>query len=174
MTAHITLFSAEQVQAHLPDFIEILQDAVDTGASVGFMPPMSVTEAEDFWRSIMVDLQAGSRVLLSALVEGKIAGTVQLGLAQRPNSLHRAEVQKLLVHNRYRQRGIGKQLMLALEDAAREHHRTLLVLDTIKGDTAEQLYPKLGYVRVGEIPQFAMIADRTLEATVLFYKILGV
>ncbi len=173
MTAQIVIFTAADVQSYLGDLVTLLQDAVDTGASVGFMPPMSAAEAEDFWHGISADLRAGTRVMLAALVEGVVAGSVQLGLAQRPNSLHRAEVQKLLVHNRYRRRGIGKHLMLALEDAAREYHRTLLVLDTIKGDTAEQLYPKIGYIRVGEIPQFAMIADRSLEATVLFYKILS-
>jgi GNAT superfamily N-acetyltransferase len=173
MTVQIIAFTAEQMQTHLSEFVELLRDAVDTGASVGFMPPLSTAEAEAFWQGIIADIQTGSRVVLVAKLDDTIAGSVQLGLAQKPNARHRAEVQKLLVHTRYRRRGIGTQLMLALEDSARQYGRTLLVLDTIKGDAAEQLYPKMGYVRLGEIPQFAMIVDGTLAATVIFYKVLS-
>lgn len=172
MTAQIVKLSAEEAYHYMADLMELLRDAVDTGASVGFLPPLSALDSENFWHDIIKDIQAGTRIMLAALVDGRVAGAVQLGLAQKPNSVHRAEVQKLLVHNQYRRRGIGRALMFAIEEEAKQHHRKLLVLDTIKGDVAEQLYPTLGYIRVGEIPQFAIIADRSLEATVVFYKIL--
>src|ERR1700693_1555032 len=48
------------------------------------------------------------------------------------------------------------------QDAARQAARTLLVLDTRRGDTAEQLYLKLGYVAAGIIPRYARSADGRL------------
>jgi len=95
---------------------------------------------------------------------------VQLSLGQKENGRHRAEVQKLLVHTRYRNRGLGRRLMDAIESEARQRDLTLLVLDTIAGELAEQLYLKLGYVRVGEIPNYASFPDGRLWTTVIFYE----
>ena len=46
----------------------------------------------------------------------------------------------------------------------------MLMLNTIEGDLAVQLYLKLGYVRVGEIPNYSRFPDGWLWATVIFYK----
>ena len=101
-----------------------------------------------------------------------MVGTVQLELATKPNARHRAEVQKLMVLQSQRGQGIGKLLMEAIEGVAQEHNRMLLVLDTRQGDTAEQLYRKIGYVEAGIIPSYARNAAGSLDATVLFYKLL--
>jgi GNAT superfamily N-acetyltransferase len=50
-----------------------------------------------------------------------------------PNASHRAEVQKLLVLRSWRRQGIGLALMTAIEQAARQTGRSLLVLDTRLG-----------------------------------------
>ena len=60
--------------------------------------------------------------------------------------------------------------MDAIEYEAQQRRITLLVLDTIAGELAEQLYLKLGYIRVGEIPNYARFPDGRLWATVIFYK----
>jgi hypothetical protein len=62
--------------------------------------------------------------------------------------------------------------MDAVESAAREAGRTLLVLDTRQGDIAEELYLSLGYTLAGVIPQYARSANGELHATSLFYKLL--
>jgi len=36
----ITTLAAEEVEAHLPALIAVLQDSVQGGASVGFLPPL--------------------------------------------------------------------------------------------------------------------------------------
>ena len=75
-----------------------------------------------------------------------------------------------MVHRGARRRGIGRALMLALEAAARRAGRTLLVLDTRVGDSAELLYLGLGYARAGVIPHYALSAAGTLDATVYMYR----
>jgi acetyltransferase len=166
----IESIQSEQGQSILPELIALLQDAVASGASVGFLPPLSMEEAEEYWQGILGDLSPQSRVLLVAYQDGNIVGSVQLEFAGRANGLHRAEVQKLFVLQSHRRRGIAQKLMQSIEGVAREHQRTLLVLDTREGDSAEQLYRKIGYIAAGVIPAYARNAAGELDTTVYFYK----
>ena len=151
--------------------IELLRDSVEGGASVGFLSPLKRELAEAFWRDMLREVESPYRVILVATTaNGDVAGSVQLALGQKENGRHRAEVQKLLVHSRYRNQGLGRRLMNAIEHEAQQRGITLLVLDTIEGELAEQLYLKLGYMRVGEIPNYARFPDGRPGATVIFYK----
>ncbi len=164
--------SSEQGQAILAELVTLLQDAVASGASIGFLPPLSEEEARAYWTAALEDLAQKKRVLLIARHSTQVVGAVQLELAAKANARHRAEVQKLCVLQQERRRGIGRLLMEAIEPIAREHGRTLLVLDTRLGDHAERLYRKAGYVEAGVIPSYARSATGTLEATIIFYKLL--
>src|SRR5205085_7071375 len=108
--------------------------------------------------------------VLAAEAGGAIVGTVQLGLDMPPNQPHRADIRKLLVHRAARRRGLGAALMAAAEDVARTHHRTVLVLDTATGSEAEQLYPRLGWQKVGVVPDYAHWPDGRRCGTTFFYK----
>jgi len=163
-------FTAEQGDGHLGQLVGLLRDAVDSGASVGFLPPVGDAEGRAYWRTVLAAVSEGGRVLLAALDEDGIVGTVQLDLSRMPNAKHRAEVMKLMVHRRARGQGIGRALMLGLEEEARRVGRTLLVLDTRAGDAAERLYVRLGYTRVGVIPRYARSASESLDDTVYFYR----
>ncbi len=150
--------------------IELLRDAVEGGASVGFLAPLKRELAEAFWQDMLREIGSLRVILIATTDDGDVAGSVQLALGQKENGRHRAEVQKLLVHSRYRNQGLGRRLMNAIEHEAQQRGITLLHLDTIEGELAEQLYSKLGYVRLGEIPNYASFPDGRLWATVIFYK----
>jgi ribosomal protein S18 acetylase RimI-like enzyme len=166
-------YTAPQLHAAIDELTELLCNTVDSGAAIGFMPPLAVAIARDYWRQVGGDLARGTRVLLAARRANTIVGTVQLELATKPNGLHRAEVQKLMVDPRARRQGIGRELMIAVDAAARAAGRTLLVLDTREGDAAEQLYLAQGYTPAGRIPHYARSADGSLHTTVLFYRLLS-
>jgi 8-oxo-dGTP pyrophosphatase MutT (NUDIX family) len=166
----LDIVSADDLLRDLPRYVALLHDSVDSGASIGFLMPLSTAPAEEYWREIAADLTNGHRLLITARDGNALMGSVQLGFVMKPNAPHRAEVQKLLVDRRYRGRGIGKLLMHVLEQEALLRNRTLLVLDTKKGDIAERLYPKLGYIRVGDIPSFVIDETGAMHATVVFYK----
>lgn len=168
----IARLDANQTVEALPELIDVLQDAVDSGASVGFLPPLSTEEAHSYWQEVIVAIQKQSRILLVTRQEQVIVGTVQLDLVNKPNGRHRAEVQKLLVHRRARRQGLGRALMSAVEAVAREAERSLLVLDTREGDPAETLYLALGYIKYGTVPQYARSGDGPLDDCVFFYRIL--
>jgi ribosomal protein S18 acetylase RimI-like enzyme len=168
----IERLSEEQARPLLPKLAALLQDSVHSGSSVGFLPPLTFETAEGYWRETLSEVGRGARVLLVAREAGEVSGTVQLALAAKQNGLHRAEVQKLIVHTSFRNRGIARALMAAAEEHARALGRTTLVLDTEQGCAAERLYEKCGYARAGVIPRYALNTEGSLISTVVFYKLL--
>jgi len=155
----------------LPQLIHLLQDTVSSGASLGFLPPVSTEEAQQYWRAVFQDVVHDIRMLLLAREAGQIVGSVQLALATNPNAWHRAEVQKLVVLSSHRHRGIGRALMHVVEQVARDAGRTLLVLNTTEGERVVRLYRALGYAEVGIIPAYALTTNGLLE-TAIMYKTL--
>ena len=101
----------------LRDLARLLVDAVDAGAAVSFLAPLTMERAETWWRQTIAGADRRA-VVLVARDGGQIVGTVQLHPAWAPNQPHRAEVVKLLVHRRSRRMGLGARLMHAVEDAA--------------------------------------------------------
>jgi GNAT superfamily N-acetyltransferase len=115
----IVSFTPEQAEKYIHQLAELLIDAVDSGASVGFMPPLKEAEALDYWRNVIEALHEKRRVLLAALEGNVVQGSVQLDLETRANGIHRAEAMKLFVHRRAPRGGLAKALMSDLESAAR-------------------------------------------------------
>lgn len=162
------------IQGHEQQLTALLIDCVNSGASVGFHAPLTQSDAGYYWYKVDKGLQAGERLLVVTFIGDKLVGAIQLSLCLKANGLHRAEVEKLMVHTQYRQHGIAKQLLAAIEDIALGHQRTLLVLDTRTGDAASGLYRKQGYIEVGKIPQFVTNSNGKFESTTIFYKQLGI
>jgi GNAT superfamily N-acetyltransferase len=155
--------------AQIDGLADVLIDCVEGGASVSFMHPLARERAVAFWRRVGQGVAAGERALLIAEDARGVCGTVQLVLEQPENQPHRAELSKMLVHRRARRQGLGAALMRAAEDAARECGKTLLVLDTASAD-AERLYERQGWVRVGVIPDFALLPHGGLCGTTVYYR----
>lgn len=156
--------------AQLNELTNVLMDCVEGGASVSFMQPLTRERAQAFWQRVAEGVAAGQRALLVAEDVLGICGTVQLILDLPENQPHRADVAKMLVHRRARRQGLGATLMRAAETTARECGRNLLVLDTVTGGEAERLYARLGWVRVGDIPDYALFPQGGFCSTTLFYR----
>ena len=176
MESPINSLAAADIQTAMSQLVALFQDALDSGAALGFLPPLSTEAATAYWQRVAEGVQTGVLVLLVArdAATNEIVGTVQLAPAPQTNGRHRAEVMKMMVHRRARRQGLARRLLLALETEARLRGRTTLVLDTRAGDVAEPLYQSVGYRMAGTIPEFAQSADGSLHATVLYYKLLPV
>ncbi|MBB6453122.1 ribosomal protein S18 acetylase RimI-like enzyme [Salirhabdus euzebyi] len=146
----------------------ILIHIVQTGASIGFLPPLNQTDAKIYWDNVMSD----EVILLIAKVNDHIVGTVQIHLCKKQNGSHRAEIAKLMTHPNYQRKGIGKLLMDEAEKVAKQYQRTLLVLDTREGDISNHLYLSLGYIEAGKIPNYSISMNGNLSATVFYYKLI--
>lgn len=162
--------------AGLPEYAdqlaEVLRACVLAGASVGFELLCPHEEARAFWLGLQGAVERGERRLFVVRgADGCIDGTLQLVLAGMPNSRHRAELSKMLVHPRARRQGLAQALVRHAETLVRALGRSLIVLDTCTGEPAEGMYLKLGYERCGEIPQYATMPDGRLGATTFMYKL---
>lgn len=165
--------NADEVQSALPELAEMLQASVSQGASIGFVMPFTLEQAQAFWRRLLPAIEREERILLVARQAGRVVGTVQLLLDMPDNGRHRAEVVKLMVHPQARRQGIARELMLQIQQRAIQHQRHLLVLDTLTGDTAEGMYRQLGFQLAGSIPQYARASNGSaLDATSYMYKLL--
>lgn len=162
---------AFEIAPILEDLSAIMVACVNEGASIGYLTPFGPDDAKAFWTFVGGTMERGARRMLIAEIDGTIKGTIQIGLDMPPNGRHRADIMKLMVDPSARKQGIGKALMLAAEDLAREEHRSLLVLDTA-GEDAESLYLALGYKMSGRVPDYARSTSGVLEATTIMYKIL--
>jgi GNAT superfamily N-acetyltransferase len=151
---------------------DVTLDCVEAGASIGFMHPLSRSKAVAFWEGVLASAARGERIVLVAedVASNTIVGTVQLVLTMPDNQPHRADVAKMQVHRRARRCGVGAALMQAIEAAAREAGRTVLVLDTVTGSDAERLYARLGWQRCGVIPNYALWPQGGLCSTTVFYR----
>jgi GNAT superfamily N-acetyltransferase len=159
---------ASSAQACVAELSDLLIDAVEGGASLGFPAPLNTDVAERYWMGVAETLASGRCVLLVA--GDPIVGTVQLHFSSYPNGRHRGEVAKLLVHSSARNRGLGKRLMEAIEREAVRRDKTLLLLDTQTGSGAEYLYRKLGWESFGVVPDFAFNPFGRLADSTFFFK----
>lgn len=173
-TPRISTLNSEEIERAVPQLVALFQDAIASGAALGFLPPLSTEEAQSFWHRVQDGVRAGGLTLFVARDEATrdILGTVQLALAPQTNGTHRAEIAKMMVHSKARRLGIGRKLLAALEAHAAQLGRTTLVLDTRQGDTAELLYQALQYQAAGVVPEYAQSGDGSLHATVIYYKLL--
>jgi ribosomal protein S18 acetylase RimI-like enzyme len=156
--------------AEVGQLTDLLIDCVEGGASVSFMLPLTRERARSFWLRVAEGVASGARVLLVAEDDGGICGTVQLILDLPENQPHRADLAKLLVHSRARRHGVGEALTRAAEATARECGRTLLVLDAVTDGAAARLYARLGWQRVGDIPNYALYPEGGPCSTTVFYR----
>ncbi|MFF9486422.1 GNAT family N-acetyltransferase [Streptomyces sp. NPDC014676] len=168
---NIVPLDAARLTGLIPSLAELLADAVDGGASVGFLAPLGRAEAAGWWKGRSAAVAAGRLVVWVAYEEpGRVLGTVSLALPDKPNSAHRAELVKLMVHRAARGRGLGRRLLTVAEEAAVARGITLLHLDTETGSPAEHLYRSSGWTPVGAIPDYAADPAGVLRPTTVYYK----
>jgi GNAT superfamily N-acetyltransferase len=174
MSTHsVSLLTPQQARTRRGALIDLLIDAVEGGASVGFVWPMTRAKAETWWEDVLASQALGERLIFAAEADGRLDGTVQLIPSPKENQAFRADLTKLLVHRSARRRGLGALLMRAAEDEARRIGRTLLTLDTETGSAAERLYTRLGWTKYGDIPAYATSPDgRSRDPVSFFYKML--
>jgi ribosomal protein S18 acetylase RimI-like enzyme len=172
VAVEVRRLDAVEARAHLDELAEVLADCVAGGASVSYLAPFSHEDARTAFEGFVADAERGGRIVLAAFDGERVVGTVQLIPAVQPNQPHRADIAKLLVHRAARRRGIAELLMREAEHEARAEGKTLLVLDAVTEGDAYRLYERMGWTRVGEIPNYALYPDGTPCSTTYFWKAL--
>ncbi|MET8246644.1 GNAT family N-acetyltransferase [Streptomyces sp. NPDC005202] len=169
----VTRLDAAHLLDRVEELAELLTDTVAAGASVGFLAPLDHAEAVAWWKERAAGVAAGQLAVWAANDEARTVGTVSLAFPDKPNSRHRAELVKLMVHRHARGQGLGRRLLTTAEEAAGAAGITLLHLDTETDSLAERLYDSAGWTRVGAIPDYAASPAGVLRPTTIYYKHLG-
>ena len=93
-------------EAAIPGLGALLKDAVDGGASVNFVAGVSQEQTEGWWRARAERVADGTITVFVARDDsGRIVGSTLLERSVNPNSPHRAEIGKVIVHRSLRRRG---------------------------------------------------------------------
>ncbi|KAL7929966.1 acyl-CoA N-acyltransferase [Trichoderma chlorosporum] len=175
-------FSPSQHNHLIPAIIQIHIDCIQSdGALLRFHPPFTpekLQRMESFWNERFSQISTGRRIILIALISsdgkdpGDVAGIIELGMTEADTGPFRGDVEMLMVSPNYRRRGLANKLISELEGIAKEKKRTLLLLSTDIGSTAEKyVYPRLGYVLMGTIPGYGISPlDGSLKDGAFFYK----
>jgi GNAT superfamily N-acetyltransferase len=166
----IRTLDVAEAQARLDELAVILVDAVAHGASVNFMAGFAHDGALAFWRNQLPGIASGEKRLFVGDDGRRLVATALLMFAQQPNQPHRAEIGKMLVLANARRQGLGRRLLSAAEQQAREAGRTLLMLDTESGSAGDLLYRNCGWTEFGRVPGHAFRPDGRLAETTFFYK----
>lgn len=166
MADEVKIEQVLSIEEHKSELSELLIRVVEEGASIGFLPPLKLSEATRYWENVL----SPEVILFIATTNNRVVGSVQLHLCTKQNGNHRAEIAKLMTHPEYRRHGIGRLLMNKAEERARQEGRSLLVLDTREGDPSNLLYASIGYIQAGRIPEYARSATGELHATIYYYK----
>ncbi|MDK9698463.1 MAG: GNAT family N-acetyltransferase [Siculibacillus sp.] len=148
----------------------LLVETVAAGGSVSFMHPLDPAEASAFWARSLAAAGRGERVVLGAFEGEELVSTLTLLVDCPPNQPHRAELAKMMTRPSHRHRGLASALIEAAEREAAARGRWLIVLDTATDEGASGLYEKHGYVRAGEIPDYALKPHGGLTGTLLYWK----
>jgi len=132
----IVRLSGPDVLARAEELADLLADTVHHGASIGFLSPLDRAEALVWWKARAAAVETGGLAVWTACAGDRVTGTVSLSFPDKPNSRHRAELVKLMVHREARGQGLGRRLLTAAERAAADAGVTLLHLDTETGSPA--------------------------------------
>lgn len=168
-----TCLDEAQLLFCVDELADLLVDTVDGGASIGFLAPLDRAVAVAWWKERAAAVAAGGLAVWAARDGHRVVGTVSLAFPDKPNSRHRAELVKLMVHRDARGCGLGRGLLALAEEAAAAAGITLLHLDTETDSPAERLYGSAGWTRAGVIPDYAADPAGELRPTTLYYKQLG-
>ena len=170
---NVTRLCPAELPFCIEELADLLVDTVDGGASVGFLAPLARAEAVAWWKGRAAAAGAGQLAVWWAREGDRTVGTVSLAFPDKPNSRHRAELVKLMVHRSARGRGLGRRLLVAAEEGAAAAGVGLLHLDTETGSPAQHLYRSAGWTRAGMIPDYAADSGGVLRPTTLYYKHVG-
>ena len=109
-------------------------------------------------------------LMIIAEFDGRLIASAKISRSKKMKMRHRGNV-AITVLEEFWNLGIGKRMLLCLEDYAKEWGLTQIELDYFSGNKRGQiLYEKLGFVKVGEIPEAYILKDGTRYNSIIMVK----
>ncbi|MEU6424424.1 GNAT family N-acetyltransferase [Microbispora sp. NPDC046973] len=136
------------------ELIECWVTVTNAGGAAGFpFPPVSFDEVAVVADQLIAGLDPERSRLLVALVDGTLAGWLNVRRSVDPLIAHWGTVHHLQTHTSFRSRGIGAALMREVRQVAREEMALeQLHLAARGGVGLEDFYGRLGWKEIGRWP----------------------
>ena len=166
----IVELSADEVRAAARDLAQLLLDAHASNMSLGLQGPLTLEHAVETWVETAARLDPERRVLLAAVDDGVVVGTVQVVRAGSENGASRAEVVRLAVRGDRRGTGLGRRLLEAAVERSRGLGLRLLWLTTHEGTDSDRFYDAVGWTRLGVLPAYSTRPDGSLAGAAFYYR----
>ena len=168
----IVELSADEARTAAEELGGLLLGAHEAGMALGLAGPLTAEHAREVWLETAARLDPASRVLLAAVEDGVVVGTVQIVRAESENGQHRAEIQRLAVRAERRGTGVGRALLEAAVERSRGLRLRLLWLTTHEDTGSDRFYEAVGWTRLGAMPLYSARPDGTLAGGAMYYLVL--
>jgi ribosomal protein S18 acetylase RimI-like enzyme len=155
----------------LDDLCEATENAIEEGGGFGWIKVPARQVLENYWKGLLLVPERG---LVVGRLDGVIAGSAVLSRMPRNNEAQAfaGTITGTFVAPWARGRGIGRDIVIAIENLGREWGMAVLNLDMRDTQrTAIRLYEGLGYQRIGTHPFYAEVEGRVVPGHYYFKRI---
>jgi len=143
------------------EMIEYLKTIMGESDFMNSYPEEITMSAEDEAKMIKGFNESDNTLMLVAEIDGRLIANATITRLQKKKMHHRGNV-AVSVLKEFWNLGIGKKLLLSLENYAKEVGISQLELDYFSGnERGKALYEKIGFIQVGEIPNAYIMKDGT-------------
>ena len=160
---------AQYSRNDLDDICEATESAIVEGGGFGWLKPPPRQVLENYWKGVLL---VPERRLVVGRLDRVICGSAQLSKAPRNNEAQAmaGTLSAAFVAPWARGHGIGRHIVLEVEQLARELGLVVLNLDLRDTQKAAiHLYESMGYRRWGTHPCYAVIEGRMVPGH-YYYK----
>ena len=157
--------------ADMAALCEAADAAIIEGGGFGWVNPPGRQALERYFRGLLL---VPERELFVGRLNGTIVGSAQLVRPPRNNEAQSfaATVMHAFIAPYARGHGVGRMMLVRVEDGARALGYQVLNLDVRETQTAAiRMYEALGYIRWGEHPAYARVRGQTVRGF-YYYKTL--
>jgi ribosomal protein S18 acetylase RimI-like enzyme len=142
----------------------MLHDVTELGGAIGFLSSPAKAETDAWLDKLILAVHSGNAAFVVALVDGRAEAT---GLwRRRPDTVfaHTADIEKVMAHPHARGLGLGRVIVSALIDNARDAEIETLALG-VRGNNhgAIELYEQLGFREWGRQPNVIEIGNERYD-----------
>jgi ribosomal protein S18 acetylase RimI-like enzyme len=147
----------------------VVHDVVAAGGAVGYHEPPTRERVDVWLDGVLKQARDNDAAFVTAQVDGVVRA---VGLWRRGSTAvfgHRAEIQQIMAHPRARGLGLGKLVVQALVDHAREAGIEIVMLGT-RGNNhgAIELYESLGFRECGRMPNAIAVDNERWDDVWMF------
>ncbi|GGO56218.1 N-acetyltransferase [Streptomyces daqingensis] len=146
-------------------------DVTNADGAVGFLPPVTPEDVRPDLLTHLAAVDSGrTRMLIGRDGTGAVAASAFLAFNAHRLKRHWCSVYTVMVHPGSQGQGHGRDLMSAVEKAARDIDGiTALRLSCRGGLGLERFYVSCGYREVGRLPGAIMVSDDDFRDDVTFW-----